>query len=199
MTGPGNDQYSEPVRWEALFEDLESQLDDAARSTSDAEISERSRIDFSAITLAERMRGQIGQEIGVRVRDTTSFAGRLERVGADWLVLESGTRSVLLPAAAIDYVERLGRPTGAPVTLGRAAPTLASALRVLARDRAEVLISLPGGESARQLNGIVDRVGRDYCEVAVTQAGEMRRHRNVAAVLAIPFTALLSVSWLNGG
>lgn len=187
------------MRWDALFEDLESQIDDAARLTSDAEISERSRMDFSAITLAERLRGQIGQEIGVRVRDMISVAGRVERVGGDWLVIEDGTRSVLLPMAAIDYVERLGRPAGGPMAHGRVAPTMASALRVLARDRAEVLINLPGGGSARHLNGIIDRVGRDYCEVAVTQAGEMRRHRNVTAVLAIPFTALLSVSWLNRG
>lgn len=190
--------YAGPVRWEALFEDLESQLAGSARAASDSEIAERARIDFSAGMLEDRLYGQIGQTVSARAGGELVLSGRIDRVGAGWFILDGGVRSVLVPLTAVDYVDGLARAAVPPVISPRRRPSLSAALRVLVRDRAEVVVSLAGSSSARQLAGTLDRVGRDYCELAVTRAGEQRRHRNVSAVLAVPFRAMLAVSWLNG-
>jgi hypothetical protein len=38
--------------------------------------------------------------------------------------------------------------------------------------------------------GTIDRVGRDHLDLAVHERGEPRRHRNVADVLLLPFSAV---------
>lgn len=76
---------------------------------------------------------------------------------------------------------------------------LASALRGLARDRADLSVFLIGGaEGMPGLSGVIDRVGRDYFDLAVTRPGEARRATNVSQVATVPFSALGALRSLRG-
>jgi hypothetical protein len=74
---------------------------------------------------------------------------------------------------------------------------LGSALRALARDRSHLSLVLAGGAHGElTLHGVIDRVGRDYVDFAVTGPGEARRAANVIDMATVPFTALGAIkSW----
>jgi hypothetical protein len=71
---------------------------------------------------------------------------------------------------------------------------LASALRGLARDRAALAVIVSGGPTGETtFHGVIDRVGRDYLDLAVTGAGEERRAANVLQLATIPLSALAGI------
>lgn len=177
------------MRWEALFADMEAQLEAAERLALESEISERARMDQSAIEFADRLRGQTGHFLKFRLQGGRTFAGTLTHTGSGWLMLEEGVRSVLIPLGAVRFVEGLTRSTAPAGAAGGRRLGLASAFRALARDRAEVMVYL-GDEGGGYVSGTIDRVGRDFLEMAVLPAGEPRRPGNSGTVYAVPFAAV---------
>ena len=180
------------MRWEALFADLEAQLAAARAASDEAAAADLLRMEQARVALADRLAGSIAQGLKVRTGNGQGFSGRLAYVGAEWLVLAEGQRSVLVPFAAILSVEGLGRavaprPAGIHARLG-----LASAYRALARDRAQV--SVYAGSPATVSEGTLDRVGADFLEVALVPPGEHRRPASVRAVVALPFAAVAAVA-----
>lgn len=178
------------MRWAALFEDLEGQLAAAEQLDLASEVSERARMDQAAISLADRLRGQIGCLLRARVQADETFDGRLVHVGSEWLVLEAGPRSVLIPMAATMAFRGLGRSTSMEQSFSENKLKLTSALRALSRDR--TLLSVHMKESGREgaATGTIDRVGNDFIEVAVVPSGEYRRARNVSEVVTVPLHAI---------
>jgi len=71
---------------------------------------------------------------------------------------------------------------------------MGSAFRVLARDRAEVVLYFGAAAGPSMVSGIIDRVGRDFLELAAVAPGEARRASNVRAVYAVPFAAVAAVA-----
>ncbi|MFD1212683.1 hypothetical protein ACFQ36_11605 [Arthrobacter sp. GCM10027362] len=184
------------MRWDALFADLEAQLYSAGQLALETETNERARMDQAALALTDRLRGQLGAALRVRLAGGVDFDGQLSHVGSTWIVLDEPTRSVLVTLDAVQLVEGLGRSTvpqdpGRPQRLG-----LASALRALARDREEVLLYLSPGRDGgfRTIAGTVDRVGKDFLEIAAVPLGEARRAGNVRGVYAVPFNAVAAVA-----
>jgi hypothetical protein len=180
------------MRWEALFGDLEAQLAAARAASEEAAAADLLRMEQARVALADRLAGSISQGLKVRTGNGQGFSGVLAYVGAEWLVLAEGQRSVLVPFAAILSIEGLGRaaaprPTGVHARLG-----LASAYRALARDRAQV--SVYAGSPVTASEGTLDRVGADFLEVALVPPGEHRRPANVRAVVALPFAAVAAVA-----
>ena len=70
---------------------------------------------------------------------------------------------------------------------------LGSALRGLARNRARVTIFAGHGRADAGLHGIIDTVGRDFLDLAVTRDGRERPPANARQVIAIPFGALAPI------
>jgi hypothetical protein len=62
-------------------------------------------------------------------------------------------------------------------------------LRDLCRRRCAVELVLTGGP----LHGTIDRVGRDHCDLAVHEAGAVRREAAVSHYRIVPFDQLLLV------
>ncbi|NKX49885.1 hypothetical protein HER39_04710, partial [Arthrobacter deserti] len=155
------------MRWDALFADLEAQLYAAGQLALESEANERARMDQAALTLADRLRGQPGAALRVRLAGNLVFEGRLAHVGSAWIVLDEPARSVLVALAAVRLVEGLGR-TAAAEASGPPRLGLGSALRALARDREEVMLYLSTGSDGgfHTVAGTIDRVGRDFLEVA---------------------------------
>jgi hypothetical protein len=183
------------MRWNALFDDLEAQIAEADALGRESEISERSRADTASIALADRLRGSLGRHIGVHLVSGSAFTGTLSHAGADSLVLDEAVHQVLIPYAAISHYLGLGRiAVGEPSSVRRKLG-LASALRSLARDRAGLTVLMARGAAAGEMRipGVIDRVGRDFFDLAITPPGEARRSSNVADVATIPFGALLAL------
>ena len=191
--------YAVAMRWDDLFADLEAQLAAGERTDLDVEVGERARVEAATVELADRLRGSVGLRIGVYLGSGTVYEGTLSHAGSQWLVLDEERHQLLIPyAAAVRYAGLSGLAVGAGAEV-RQRLGLASALRGLARDRASVAVMVSrgaAGESA--LHGVIDRVGRDYLDLAVTGPGEERRPANVRAVTTIPFGALAGVRSARG-
>ena len=183
--------YAGGMRWDALFNDMESQLAEADRLALDAEVGERTRAEMVGLRLEDRLRAVLGCRIGVHLLCGESAAGELTHVGADALVLDEDRHQVLVPYAAAARYVGLGRHVRPENSAVRRALGLAHSLRALARDRAEVTVTIDGG--AGRLTGVIDRVGGDYIDLAVVSPGEARRTHSVGQVSVIPFTALAMI------
>ena len=176
------------MRWDALFQDLESQFAAADLLAVENEITERTRLEQASVPLMGRLRGQTGSTVRIRSRCGTVFSGEVHYVGAEWLVIGTGSGHAMIPASAIGSVEGLGRHTA----LERSAVTvrlgLGSVFRAFARDRTLLTIQLV--TDGARINGTIDRVGRDFLELASVPSGELRRADSVASVVLIPFSSV---------
>ena len=178
------------MRWARLFADLESQLDALAGAEADAEVGERTRVEISRLRLVDRLRAAEGHPLEARCAGAGPVRGRLDRVGADWILLaEAPDREALLPLASVLAVTGLGRWSAAPGSEGTVAARLGlrSALRGIVRDRAPVHLALIDGSTVA---GTVDRVGADFVELAEHAPGEPRRAASVRTVRTVPLHGL---------
>ncbi|WP_426996352.1 hypothetical protein [Pseudarthrobacter sp. N5] len=188
------------MRWDALFDDMEAQFAAGDRLELESEVSERARVDAASIDLADRLRGSLGRRIGVHLASGSTFEGTLSHAGADALVLNEELHQVLIPyASAARYVGlgrfSIGEPSQVRRTLG-----LARELRGLARDRSGLTVLLARGSAGEAaFTGVIDRVGRDFFDLAMTQPGEVRRSGNVSQISTVPFGALAALRSLRSG
>lgn len=190
--------YAGGMRWDALFQDMEAQLAADQKLALESEISERARVEMAGIALADRLRGTLGRELSVLLSSGMRVSGVLAHVGSEWIVLSEAAQQWLVPYSAAASYQGTGRQVlqdpGVRARLG-----LASALRGLARDRAEVTVHLVMGmlqETA--LFGVIDRVGKDHFDLAATGSGEARRQGNVSSVVTVPFASLAALRSLRG-
>ncbi len=187
--------YAGAMRWDDLFADLEAQLAAGERDELEAEVGERARVDAAAVELVDRLRGSLGHRIAVHFGSGAVHEGTLSHAGSQWLVLDEDRHQMLIPyASAVRYggLSRLALAEPSPV---RRRLGLSSALRGLARDRAGVAVMTSrGAMAAPVLYGVIDRVGRDFLDLALTGPGEQRRPANVSGVATVPFEAL---AWLR--
>jgi hypothetical protein len=158
------------MRWDALFEDLEAQIEAADAAELDAEVRDRTRTEFARVDLLGRLRASSGTELALQLRSGERVRGTVVSLGSDWLLLEAGDADglageSLVPLRAVLVVHGLG---SASVQAGGRGVALAgrldlrSSLRGIARDRSPVRITTDDGA---QLRGIVGRVGADHVEV----------------------------------
>src|SRR3954453_13834285 len=187
------------MRWQQLFDDLQSQFDAQEAAAEQAESASRARVEVGAVRLADRLAGALRFPVVLGVRGAGQVAGVLAGVGAYWVLLEGEQkREHLVPPAAVRTVTRLGRRTAAPepVAAVRAGLDMRRALRGLARDRSAVqLVSDDGGA----LTGTLDRVGADYVELAVHPSDEPRRRESVQEVRAVVIGAVAVVRTVPPG
>jgi hypothetical protein len=180
------------MRWTALFEDLESQLFAAEQSGDASEIADRVRREQGGLELADRLRAQLGLILKLGTIGGAVFNGELTHVGSEWVVLSDSAMETVVPMNAVRFVEGMGRHASSGSSRVHQALKLGSALRTLARDRAHVAIHTVDGGAP--LEGIIDRVGKDFLELAAVMPGEPRRVARVSAVYAVPFTGIAAVS-----
>jgi hypothetical protein len=179
-------------RWDDLFDDLQAQAEALAAAGRAGEVAERTRAELSRLTLVDRLRTAVGHQVRLRCAGDVSPSGVLERVGAEWALLDTGGgREALVAMTAVLAVNGVGRLAAAPdAGVVESRLGLRSALRAVARDRSVLRVSLRDGTT---LDGTVDRVGADFVELAVHPAGELRRRGEVREVSLIPTAALVCV------
>lgn len=173
--------YRERMRWEALFADMEAQLEAARTADLAVEVAELTRAERATVSLSDRLRAARGEPLTVRTRGGEQVSGILRDAAAQWILLDAQGRSSLVPVGAVTAVRGLTRHSVGAAGVVERRLTLGHALRALARDRAVVQVVTDGGELA----GRVERVGADHLDLAVghveTRDGEP---------WAVPFAAI---------
>jgi hypothetical protein len=188
------------MRWDALFSDIESQLAEDYRLSLETEITERSRVETASVELVDRLRGSLGAQVAVHAASGSVFEGTLAHAGADALVLNEARHQVLVPYQAVGRYVGLGRLSRGEPSQVRGRIGLASALRGMSRDRAEVVVILARGDAQEnRLPGVIDRVGKDFFDLAIVSPGEVRRASHVNQVSTIPFASLSAIRSLRPG
>lgn len=181
------------MRWEALFADLEAQaaaLDTAERA---AEVEERTRLEVGRLRLLDRLRPAVGAPVRLRCVGDGGVAGRLARVGPDWLlVVEAAGREAVVVTSAVLSVSGLRRLSAVPESesVVESRLGLRHALRGISRDRSAVRISVLDGST---VDGTLDRLGADFVEIAEHAVGELRRRDQVRDVAVLPLSAITVV------
>ncbi|MHA7209485.1 hypothetical protein [Arthrobacter sp. MDT1-65] len=175
------------MRWDALFDDLESQLEAATAAGLESEIRERTRVEQSRLTLGQRLLGSVGTPVHASTSGGRFLSGTLTHVGSQWISLAVEGRSVIVPLASLQSLRGLGRGVGQVPSGVRTKLGLGAALRALSRDRAQVSLWL--GSTSRHA-GVIDRVGADFFELGLVAAGDERRAAAVRDALTVPFAAI---------
>lgn len=198
------------MRWEDLFTDLEGQLE-SEFSSEEADLrAEEERLRLARLGVRDRLLAvhTAGPELTDRVlrvnlRDGTRLAVTPSTFGRDWFVADlhgesRRERPCIVPLEAIATVSF----TPAQVYASLDAPppddkrqTLAARLglgfllRDLCRRRVPVQLQLIGLTVA----GTLDRVGRDHCDLAVHDAGGVRRESAITEFRMVRFGEILLV------
>lgn len=197
------------MRWDNLFDDLESQLEHELTAEEIDLRAEEERLRLARISLRERLlalheraaESAASGRVRMRLVDGSTIVVRPFSFGKDWFSAELADASpahqnCIVPLAAIAgllleraQVERsLVVPSGRESSLA-ARLGLAFVLRDLCRRRASVELRL----LTEVVRGTIDRVGRDHLDLAVHEPGSPRREVEVSHYCVVPFSQLLLV------
>lgn len=155
-------QYRGPMRWEALFDDLEHQFAQAARADADEEVVDLTEAEIAQVSLMDRLRARRGLEVALRLSDGSDVRGTVVDAAVQWLLVADAGRRVLVPASAVVTARSLGHAAPqAPVVERRL--RLTHVLRALAREEAVVVVRTSAGD----IRGRITRVAADHVDVDV--------------------------------
>lgn len=196
------------MRWDNLFDDLESQLEHELWSEDVDLRAEEERLRLGRMSIRDRLLSLHASAHGTDYSIRVDVAGHLMRVspssfGKDWMaarVIDETRRhtQVVIPLRAISGIV-LSRhhslssslvevPAEGESTLS-ARLGLAFVLRDLCRRRCELDLVLTSGT----VHGTIDRVGRDHCDLAEHEVGTPRRESSVVQHRIVPIDQLLVV------
>ena len=198
------------MRWDLLFDDLESQLDQEQRDEERALAVEEERLRLGRLTLRDRLTaiarsdsGGAGASVLIELHGGRTISLRPQVFGRDWVSGRSSSTTqvemqCVVPIAAIAAV----LPTRSQLAPSLESVPEASAriaeriglpfvLRDLCRRRTPVRLSTIDGE----VHGTIDRVARDHLDLALHDADRPRRDNAVHGYRIVPFARLLVVDF----
>jgi len=196
------------MRWDNLFDDLESQLEQELDAEQVDLLAEEERLRLSRLALRDRLAAMTRsgegahEQVRLALRDGSVVTIAVGTLGRDWMVGELiGARrgSCVVPLTAIAGVlptaGQLARSVAAESAVEPAASLsarlgLGFVLRDLCRRRAAVELSTA---SAERVHGTIDRVGRDHLDLAEHEPGMPRRAAAVDRIRILPLAELLLV------
>ena len=197
------------MRWELLFDDLESQLDQEQRDEERALAIESERLRLGRLTLRDRITAMSRSgELGTAEVRLELHGGRVVQLrplafGRDWVSGElpdaaAPAAQCILPLGAVAAVlpgrSQLDASLEAlPESTARLAERigLPFVLRDLCRRRAGVTVLTSDGSH----HGTIDRVGRDHLDLALHEPGAPRRERDVRGYRMVPFERIVLVTF----
>lgn len=197
------------MRWDDLFDDLETQLErELTAEELDLEIEEE-RLRLGRLSVRDRLvalhesRGGSPYRLALTLGSGERLSVHPVAFGRDWFSADvagegSRARQCIVPIGSLAGVglepsavrHSLGAPRasdGHPSLSARLG--LAFVLRDLCRRRRAVDLVLASGE----LHGTLDRIGRDHVDLAVHDRGVPRREQEVREIRIVPLAALLLV------
>jgi hypothetical protein len=181
------------MRWDRLFDDLETQLEAAADDELDAQVADRTRRELAATSFEGRLRGASGRVVELLATGAGVIAGEIRRVGPGWLLLNVAGAPPAVVALRFVVAAR-DLPLAAREASHDATASeqigLAPVLRVLMRDRTVTAVVLADGTV---LTGTIDRVGTDYLDLAEHPLDESRRPSAIRGIRTLPLSAVAAL------
>jgi hypothetical protein len=154
----------------AVFDDLEQQAAAAYGAEREAEVAERARAEYAAVTLAARLMAGRGCRVAMALEGVGAVSGELQRVAADWCLLAAGGQDWIIRLPVVSSVRGLPPHAVAeaawPVT---ARLGLGSALRRVADGGERCRVRLRDGTA---YDARLGRVGADFVEVVTGDRAE---------------------------
>ncbi len=196
------------MRWDSLFDDLESQLE-RERTAEELDLeAEEERLRLGRLTMRDRLLALAAAPGARPVRIVLVGGVRIlvlpHTIGRDWLSagMPDG-RQCVVPLASIaslslsqaEVATSLDASRSGTGAAGMSHDTVSGrlglpfVLRDLCRRRRQVELSTPDGP----LIGTIDRVGRDHLDLAVHEPGTPRRESAVREVLTVPIARIVLV------
>lgn len=123
------------MRWNDLFADLEAQLEFGQWQAVEQDAAELTRGLWAEITLMDRLRAALGQQVRMMLRDGRAQTLVLKAVGPTWVGGADGASALLLPREAIVSVDAELRRAVVPSKPLQAGPKMRAVYRMLARRR----------------------------------------------------------------
>ncbi len=193
------------MRWDKLFDDLESQLErEITAEELDLE-AEEERLRLGRLAMRDRLVAlHESQAAGYELRVTVGADQRMTLTpatfGRDWFsadVVDGSARrgQVIVPIAALSGISLTPSQVAASLTPARVPEGQVSlssrlglpfVLRDLCRRRRPIDLVLAHGE----VHGTLDRVGRDHVDLAVHDRGSARRAPEVREYRVVPLATL---------
>ena len=197
------------MRWDSLFDDLESQLE---REISAEEVdldAEEERLRLSRLSVRDRLVGLQGAtpagcelRIGVTLCNGDRVVALPVMIGRDWfsadVFSESGrSRQVIVPLGSVAGVS-LPPPQAHASLVGPgdiAHPSLSARLGLpfILRDLCRRRRSIEVVTVAGAVSGTIDRVGRDHLDLALHEPGSPRRASEVSEIRLVPLAAVILI------
>lgn len=153
--------YRGGMRWDALFADMELQIDAAASRELAAQAADLTRAERASVRLADRLRAGTDRPVRLALRNDVGIGGVVVDVGATWVLVRDDRVEHLVPLLAVASVAGLGSAAAPPPGAVLRGLGLGHVLRALSRDR-QVVRVVGGG---RTLLGRVDAVGADHLDL----------------------------------
>lgn len=195
------------MRWDNLFDDLESQLEHELTAEDIDLRAEEERLRLGRMSIRDRLAALHGAEsaggdysIRLLLADGQPITVHPVALGKDWLSADlldesSSRRQCIVPLAGVSGV--VLRPSQVPASLTTADQasgprefsarlSLAFVLRDLCRRRRAVDLDLLTGT----IHGTIDRVGRDHVDLALHERGTPRRESEVTQHRIVPLAQL---------
>ncbi len=184
----GGNRYGAKMRWQSLFHDLELELEALHQQQRVSETREHIRANMAEISLADRLRGNVENELQFLLRDGLTVRGNLTRCYPQWSLIKNSDVEALVPTTAIAAVRGLENLTAPPSGPTANRLTLGHALRALARDRSSVEVRTTGG----QFVGIFGLIGQDWAQLRLHHPGETRLSRDEVTIRYQEMCAVLN-------
>jgi hypothetical protein len=186
------------MRWDELFDDLESQLERELTAEELDLDAEEERLRLGRLGVRDRLGAVLDHPLTVWFADGERLRLRPLTLGRDWFSADIvddviRPRQVIVPLHAVAGItppreaipaSLRGDPGREPALTARLG--LPFVLRDLCRRRRAVGVEL----GASTVHGTIDRVGRDHLDLAVHEPGVPRRDAAVAEVRIVPFDAV---------
>ena len=160
----------------ALFDDLEQQAAGLHLSERDAEVADLTVTEYSRVSLGSRLHASLDRDLRVRLVGGRLVAGRLARVGEDWLLLVARSSEWIVRHAGVVTLAGLSARADSEETWSVVDRlSLRAVLRRLSGANDVCLVHFVDDHQAQ---GRVGRVGHDFFELVVGD----RQDRSVQVV-----------------
>ncbi|MPV38745.1 hypothetical protein [Georgenia subflava] len=155
------------MRWESLFDDLQSQFDAAVRAEEEDLVAELAEAEAGGTRIGDRLRAQLGHDVSLRLRTGLDVRGTILDAAPQWVLVGSGERRTLVPLEAVHLAWPLG-PVAPEAGQVEQRLRITHVLRGLAREGSRVRVTCDAGA----YSGRLTRVGTDHLDLRDDGAGQ---------------------------
>jgi hypothetical protein len=178
------------VRWEALFADLEAQIQAEEQIDLEQDVADRARAERARVRLADRIRGHLGSSVTCRFAAGGTVTGIVADAGGDWMLIrpvDSRLGATLVPLAAVVGIDGLDQAPPAPSSTLSDRLGLAVVLRAVAGERRPVRVFLVGGGA---VHGWIAWVAADHVDVVPVDSADHSLAARDRGARAVPLAAI---------